>query len=44
MDLMKLAEEKLGKERALELHADIQQLAGDIEKLREEPLEVEDAP
>jgi hypothetical protein len=38
------AEEKFGKERAEQLRSDIEQAAGDIEKLRAVPLQVEDEP
>lgn len=44
MDLMKLAEEKLGKVRAEELRPDLEQLASDLEKLRSASVDVEDAP
>jgi len=38
------AEEKFGKERAEQLRSDIEQAAGDIEKLRMTPIELEDEP
>jgi hypothetical protein len=47
MDLLKEAEDKLGKERAAELRSEIEQLADELEKLRSaalEVLEVEDEP
>ena len=44
MDLIKQAEEKLGKERAEEIRSEIEQLASDLEKLRTTPVDVDDAP
>ena len=38
------AEEEFGKERAEQLRSDIEQAAGDIEKLRMTPIELEDEP
>ena len=38
------AEEKFGKERAEQLRSDIEQAAGDLEKLRAIPVEIDDEP
>jgi hypothetical protein len=38
------AEEKFGKERAGQLRADIQQVAEDIEQIRQTPVEIDDEP
>ena len=38
------AEEKFGKERAEQLRADIQQVAQDIEQVRQTPVETDDEP
>ena len=40
MDLLKEAEDKLGKERAAVLRSEIEQLAVELEKLRSAALEV----
>ena len=42
--LTSYAEEKFGRERAEQLRSDIEQAAGDIEKLRVTPIELEDEP
>lgn len=42
--LLSRADEMLGKERAAQLRADIEQTADDIDKLRAIALEVEDEP
>jgi len=38
------AEEKFGKERAEQLRADLQQVAEDIEQIRQTPVEIDDEP
>ena len=38
------AEEKFGKERAGQLRLDIQQVAEDIEQVRQTPVEIDDEP
>jgi hypothetical protein len=42
--LISYAEEKFGKERSEQLRADIEQAAGDLEKLRAISVEIEDEP
>jgi hypothetical protein len=44
VDLLNLAEEKFGKERAEQLRSEIEQLAAEIEKLRSIPLDTGDEP
>jgi hypothetical protein len=44
MDLFKEAEEKIGKTRADELRADIEQLDKDLQALRSSSVELEDEP
>ena len=38
------AEEKFGKERTDELRSDIQQMAQDIEQVRQTPVDIDDEP
>jgi hypothetical protein len=44
MDLFNEAEEKIGKTRADELRADIEQFDRDLQALRSMPVELEDEP
>ena len=44
MDLLKEAEEKIGKIRVDELRADVNKLDNDLQALRSTPLELEDEP
>jgi hypothetical protein len=44
MDLFKEAEENIGKTRADELRADIEQLDKDLQALRSSSVELEDEP
>ena len=43
-DLASRAQEKLGKERAEQLRAELEQMAAEIQQLRNTPLEIEDEP
>jgi hypothetical protein len=42
--LMARAEERFGKERATELHSEIEQMAAELHKLTAAPIEVDDEP
>ena len=43
-ELASRAEEKFGKERADQLRAELEQMAAEIQQLRDTPLEIEDEP
>ena len=43
-DLKSRADEKFGKERTDELRSELEQLAAEIQQLRNTPLEIEDEP